>query len=130
MYRPMIGSRNKILGSGDSCYHAYLVPWVLLFGLFSLWRPATSVKMNGYLEKLNWILVWIFSIDWYLNWPHWTYDVIWPNSRKNITIEKRKKLGERMASIWYTNWGRVLNLFKADKKEAAHQGLGRKGWKS
>ncbi len=48
-----IFSRNKILGSGDACYHAYLVPWVPLFGIFSLWRPATSVKTNGYLRKMK-----------------------------------------------------------------------------
>ncbi len=73
LYRPIIGSRQKNLGSSDSCYHAYLVPWVPLFGLFSLWRPATPVKMNGYMRKINWILVWIFFIDWYLIWPHWTF---------------------------------------------------------
>ncbi len=73
MYRPIIGSRDKILGSGDSCYHAYLVPWVPLFGIFSLWRTATSVKINGYLKSINMFFVWIFSIDWYLNWPHWTF---------------------------------------------------------
>ena len=62
-----IFSRNKILGSGDACYHAYLVPWVPLFGIFSLLRPVTSLKMNGYMRKINMLFVWIFSIDWYLN---------------------------------------------------------------
>ncbi len=52
---------------------AYLDPWMPLFCIFSLWRPATSVKMNGYLEKLNRLLVWIFPIDWYVKWPHWTF---------------------------------------------------------
>ncbi len=73
IYGPIIESRHKILGPCDACYHAYLVPWVPLFGIFSLWRQATSGKMDGYLTCVNRILVWIFSIDWYLNWPHWTF---------------------------------------------------------
>ncbi len=47
-----MGSRNLILGSGGTSYPAYLVPWVPLFGIFSLWWPATSVKTNGYPRKL------------------------------------------------------------------------------
>ncbi len=69
----MIWSRNKILRSGDSCYPAYPDPLVSLFGIFSLWRPATSVKINGYLRWVNQFSAWMFSIDWYLNWPHWTF---------------------------------------------------------
>ncbi len=53
----------RFLGSGDSCYHAYLDPWVhALFGIFLLWRPATSVKMNCYLGKLNRFFVWISGV--------------------------------------------------------------------
>ncbi len=89
MYGPIIGSRDKILGSGDSCYHAYLVPWVPIFGLFSLWRHATSVKMNGCIMKLNQFFVWIFSIDCYLNWP--TLDLYFLRW-KNEKMIPRKKL--------------------------------------
>ncbi len=71
LYGPMMGSRYKILGSGGTSYPTYLGPLVSLLCIFSLWRPATSVKMNGYQSKLNRFFVWIFSIDWYLNWPHW-----------------------------------------------------------
>ncbi len=56
-YGPMMMSRNKIFGPGSSCYHAYLVPWVPLFGIFSLWRPATSFKINCYLQKINTLFV-------------------------------------------------------------------------
>ncbi len=73
LYGPVMGSRNKILGSGVTSYPTYLNPWVPLFGIFSLWRLATFVKMNDYLWKLNRLFLWIFSIDWYLNWPHWTF---------------------------------------------------------
>ncbi len=68
-----MGSQNKILGSDVTCYPTYLDPWVPLFCIFSLWRPATSVKMNGYLRKLNWLFVWIRSNDWYLNWPNLSF---------------------------------------------------------
>ncbi len=70
MYKPIMGSQNKILGLGVASYPTYLSPLVPLFGISSLWRPATSVKTNGYLRKLNRWCAWIFSIDWYLNWPH------------------------------------------------------------
>ncbi len=74
MYRPIIGCLNKILGSGGTSYPTYLDPLMPLFGIFSLWKPATSVKMNGYIRKLNQFFVWILSLDWYLNWPHWIYN--------------------------------------------------------
>ena len=73
MYRPGMVSRNKISGSGVTSYPTYLDPLVPIFGVFSLWRPATSVQMNDYARKLNRFFFWIFSIDWYLNWPHWAF---------------------------------------------------------
>ncbi len=36
-----------------TCYPAYMDPLVPLFCIFSLWRPATSVKMKGHTRKLN-----------------------------------------------------------------------------
>ncbi len=73
MYRPIIESRKKILGSGGTSYPSYREPLVPLLCICSLWRPATSVKMNGYLRKLDRLFVWIFSIDRYLSWPYWTF---------------------------------------------------------
>jgi hypothetical protein len=66
----MSGFLSKILGSGGTSYPTYLDPLVPLFGIFSLWRPVTSAKLNGYTRKLNRFFAWIFSIDWYLNWPY------------------------------------------------------------
>ncbi len=31
------------------------------------------LKINGDLTNSYSYFVWIFSIDWYLNWPHWTF---------------------------------------------------------
>ncbi len=73
MYRPIIEYREKILGSGGTSYPSYREPLVPLLCICSLWRPATSVKMNGYLRKLDRLFVWIFSIDRYLSWPYWTF---------------------------------------------------------
>ncbi len=67
---PMMGSQNKILGSVGTSYPTYLDPWLPLFGIFSLWRSAMSVKMNGYIRWYKGFFVWIFSIDWCLNWPY------------------------------------------------------------
>ncbi len=66
----MMESRNKNLESGGTSYPTYLDPWAPIFCISSHWKPATSVKMNGYPDKINRLLVWIFSIDWYLNWPY------------------------------------------------------------
>jgi hypothetical protein len=49
----MMGSRNKILGSGVTAYLAYLDTLVSLFRHFLTLKAATSVKMSGYLQKLN-----------------------------------------------------------------------------
>ncbi len=119
LYRPIIRSRYTILGSDDICYPAYLDTWVPLFGIFSLWRPVTSVKMNGYLRKLNPLFVWILSIDWYLNWPHWTFFIFprcdaltwtvhmkgegWKNNfflEKNATRVKIEKQVKEVNKIW------------------------------
>ncbi len=51
LYGLMMGSRNKILGLGGTSYPTYLDPLVPIFGIFSLWRPVTSVKMKGNLAN-------------------------------------------------------------------------------
>ncbi len=75
LYGTMMGSCNEILGSGVTSYPTYLDPWVPLFGIFSLWSPATPVKMNGYRTNSHSFCVWIFSIDWYLNWPYSNFTI-------------------------------------------------------
>ncbi len=73
LYRLIMESRNKILGSGSTSCRAYPYPLVALFGIFSLWRPATTVKTNEPPEKINMLCVWMRYIDWYLNWPGRTF---------------------------------------------------------
>ncbi len=52
----MMGSRNKILGSGGTFYPTYLDPLVSICCIFSLRWSATPVKTNGYLRYLNQLL--------------------------------------------------------------------------
>ncbi len=113
----MLGFLNKILGSGVTSYPTYLEHIVLVFGIFSLWRPAISVKMNGYLGKINMFFVWIFSIDWYLNWPHWTF-IYWDRALclvlGGIFIWGKKEYFEK--KIFFLDYQNKFLLSKSRKK--------------
>jgi hypothetical protein len=57
MYGPMIGSREKILGSGGTSHPTYLDPLVPIFLAFSHFEgQLRPLKMNGYLGKLDQLL--------------------------------------------------------------------------
>jgi hypothetical protein len=99
MYRPIIESRHKILASGGTFYPTYLDPWVPLFWIFSLLRPATSVKWMTVCEILNRLCARMRYIDWYLNWPYSTlifWDMldllVWKVSKTFFYESDRKKL--------------------------------------
>ncbi len=70
---PWWGLVIQFLRSGGTSYPTYLDPLVPLFGIFSLWRPVTPVKIYCHVRKLDKLFAWMSSIDWYLNWPYATF---------------------------------------------------------
>ncbi len=78
-----MGSRNNFVRPGCTSYPTYLEPLVHICCICSLWRPATSLQMNCYLTNSYSYFVWMFSIDWYLNWPHSTF-ISWNMVHKRV----------------------------------------------
>ncbi len=73
--------------------------------------------MNGYLEKLERLGVWMSSIDWCLNWPYWTFiswDVI---QLRNVNMEgfSRKKefwFSKTYFLAFFVTWHMKINWTK------------------
>jgi hypothetical protein len=82
-----MGTRNKIMGSSGTFYPTYLDPLVPLFCIFSLWRPATSIKMNGYLPKTWQVLrLNILSIRTSIDSIRFLFPEIWSIDRYKVVF--------------------------------------------